>query len=163
LYNSNLDLLPTLIFHFDYDGPINEDLYDKLKEEISEIIDKNNFTIIEIQRGSAIPKIALIGDLAKKGIKASKQKEISNEILGVIKKLEEKEFVCFGNNSSSYTKYNIPDYSKAENREKLVKFLKEESRNNEDIMQAASTIKDEEFDNILENIQNISDAIINKK
>lgn len=32
LYNSNLDLLPTLIFHFDYDGPINEDLYDKLKE-----------------------------------------------------------------------------------------------------------------------------------
>ena len=80
MYNSNLDLLPTLIFHFDYDDPINEDLYDKLKEEISEIIDKNNFTIIEIQRGSAIPKIALIGDLAKKGIKASKQKEISNEI-----------------------------------------------------------------------------------
>ena len=163
LYNSNLDLLPTLIFHFDYDGPINEDLYDKLKEEISEIIDKNDFAIIEIQRGSAIPKIALIGDLAKQGIKASKQKEISNEILGVIKKLEEKEFVCFGNNSSSYTKYNIPDYSKAENREKLVKFLKEESRNNEDIIQAVSTIKDEEFDNILENIENISNTIIKQE
>jgi putative protease len=57
----------------------------------------------------------------------------------------------------------IAQIAKAENREKLVKFLKEESRNNEDIMQAASTIKDEEFDNILENIQNISDAIINKK
>ena len=84
--------------------------------------------------------------LAKKGIKASKLQQTSKEINSIIEKLENKKFVCLGNNSSSYIKYNIPDYSEESNRKELVNFLIESSKENEDIFQATSTISDEDFD-----------------
>ena len=65
------------------------------------MIDKKNFQISEIQRGSVIIKILLIHDLAKNGIKASKLQQTSKEINSIIEKLENKKFVCLGNNSSS--------------------------------------------------------------
>ena len=52
LVNPNFQLLPTIILTFDYNCKIDINLYDKLKEEISEIIDQKNFSIIEIQKGS---------------------------------------------------------------------------------------------------------------
>ena len=65
-------------------------------------------------------------------------------------------------NSSSYIKYNIPDYSKENNRKELVNFLIESSKENEDIFQA--TISDEDFDKILvKSIANIEDIAISKK
>ena len=39
LVNSKFILLPTIILNFDYDSKIDENLYDKLKKELSEIID----------------------------------------------------------------------------------------------------------------------------
>ena len=90
LVNSKFTLLPTIILTFDCDSKIDGNLYDKLKEELSEIIDKKNFFIIEIQKGSAIIKIALINDLAEKGIRASVNQNNSDEINAVIKKMEEK-------------------------------------------------------------------------
>ncbi len=125
LVNPNFQLLPTIILSFDYDCKIDINLYDKLKEEISEIIDQKNFSIIEIQKGSSIAKIILINELAKIGIKASKNQKTSDEINSVIQKIENKKFVCLGNNYPSDSKYNIPDYSKEENRKELVKFLKQ--------------------------------------
>ncbi len=73
---------------------------------------KKNFQINEIQRGSVIIKILLIHDLAKNEIKDSKLQQNSKEINSIIEKFENKKFVYLGNNSSSYIKYNIPDYSK---------------------------------------------------
>lgn len=90
LVNSKFTLLPTIILTFDCDSKIDENLYDKLKKELSEIIDQKNFFIIEIQKGSAIIKIALINDLAEKGIRASVNQNNSDEINAVIKKMEEK-------------------------------------------------------------------------
>ena len=160
LVNPNFQLLPTIILTFDYDCKIDENLYDKLKEEISEIIDKKNFSIIEIQKGSSIAKIILINELAKNGIKASKNQQSSEEINSVIKKIENKKFVCLGNNNPSNSKYNIPDYSKENNRKELVNFLKN-SKENEDILFATSTIKDEDFDKILDSsINNISNQVL---
>ena len=108
------------------------------------MIDKKNFIISD----SVIIKILLIHDLAKNGIKASKLQQTSKEINSIIEKLENKKFVCLGNNSSSLIKYNIPDYSKENNRKELVNFLIESSKENEDIFQATSTISDEDFANI---------------
>ena len=159
LVNPNFQLLPTIILTFDYDCKIDINLYDKLKEEISEIIDQKNFSIIEIQKGSSIAKIILINELAKIGIKASKNQKTSDEINSVIQKIENKKFVCLGNNYPSDSKYNIPDYSKEENRKELVKFLKQ-SIGNEDILLATSTIKDDDFDKILDSsISNISNQV----
>ena len=59
---SKLNLLPVVGLYIDCNCIINEGLYDKLKKEIAEIIDKKNFQISEIQRGSAIIKILLIHD-----------------------------------------------------------------------------------------------------
>ena len=81
-------------------------------------------------------KIALIGELALKGIKASEFNKTSKEINSVLKKIESKRFVCLGNNYTSDTSYQIPDYSKEENRIKLVNFLNESSKSNGDILQA---------------------------
>ena len=72
LFNPKLNLLLVISLYIDYNCIIKETLYDKLKIEIAEIIDKKNFQIGEIQRGSVIIKILLIHDLAKNGIKASK-------------------------------------------------------------------------------------------
>ena len=163
LVNSNFKLLPTIILTFDYDCKIDSNLYDKLKEEISKIIDKKNFSIIEIQKGSSIAKIILINELAKNGIKASKNQQSSEEINSVIKKIENKKFVCLGNNNPSNSKYNIPDYSKENNRKELVNFLKN-SKVNEDILFATSTIKDEDFDKILDSsISNISNQVLRQE
>ncbi len=160
MVNPNFKLLPTIILIFDFNCKIDENLYDKLKEEISEIIDKKNFSIIEIQKGSSIAKIILINELAKNGIKASKNQQTSDEIKSVIKKIENKKFACLGNNNPSNSKYNIPDYSQEDNRKKLVNFLKN-SKENEDILFATSTIKDEDFDNMLDSlISNISDQVL---
>ena len=163
LFNPKLELLPTITLVFDCDCTINEELYDKLKEELSEIIDKNNFSIIELQRGSAISKIVLLSDLGKKGIRASVHHKTSDDITSVLKKIELKKFACLGNNYASTSRYNIPDYSKEENRKQLVNFLKESSKTNEDLLQAAATISDEEFDNILESIDNVSNTVIKQE
>ena len=163
LFNPNFKLLPTIVITFDYECKIDGNLYDKLKDEISEIIDKTNFSIIEIQKGSSIAKIILINELAKNGIKASKNQKTSEEINSVIKKIENKKFVCLGNTNPSNSKYNIPDYSKEDNRKKLVNFLKQ-SKENEDILSATSTINDEDFDKILDtSISNISNQIITQE
>lgn len=162
MFNPKLNLLPIIILHFDCDCIINEDLYDKLKKELSEIIDNENFSIIEFQRGSTIAKIVLIGDLAIKGIKACRQGKTSEEVTSVFEKIESKKFEYLGNNYSSDIKFNIPDYSKEENRINLVNFLKESSKNNEDILQATTAISDEEFNNILENID-IKDILIKQE
>ena len=146
--------------HFDCDCTINEELYNNLKAEISEIIGEKNFSIIEIQKGSLFTKIVLINELAINGIKASQSNKMSDETCEVIRKLETKKFVCLGNNCSSNTKYNIPDYSKDENRQQLIKFLKN-SKDNEDVLQAVSTIKDEDFNALLEeNLEKITNSVI---
>ena len=97
--------------------------------------------------------------MAKIGIKASKNQKTSDEINSVIQKIENKKFVCLVNNYPSDSKYNILDYSKEENRKELVKFLKQ-SIGNEDILLATSTIKDDDFDKILDSsISNISNQV----
>ena len=111
IYNPKLNLLPTIILCVDYDCTINEDLYNNLKKELSEIIDEKNFSIIELRKGSIIMKLILIGELALKGIKASQFNQTSEEINFILKKIESKKFVCLGNNYSSNTSYKIPNYS----------------------------------------------------
>ena len=164
IYNPNFNLLPTIILCIDYDCKIDEKLYDILTKELSEIIDKNNFSIIELSKGSVIMNIVLIGELSLKGIKASEYNKTSEEINNVLKKIESKKFFCLGSNYPSNLKYKIPDYSKNENRIQLVNFLKEISKSNEDIFQSSSTITNEEFENILEEtIKNISDVVITQE
>ena len=80
LINSKINLLPVLTLAFDYDCDINENLYDNFKKELSSLIGSQNFSIIDIAKGSAILKIALINDLAKKGIKASMNNSVSDEV-----------------------------------------------------------------------------------
>ena len=150
IYNPKLRLLPTIILNVDYDCTINEILYNNLKKELSEIVGNNNFSIIELRKGSIIMKIVLLGELALKGIKASEFNKTSEEINIVLKKIESAKFACLGKNGSSNTSYNIPDYSKDENRIKLVEFLKESCKNNDDIFQSTSTMTNKEFDMILE-------------
>lgn len=161
IYNPKLNLLPTIKFFIDYDCKIDEKLYDILKKELSSIMDIKHFSIIEIRKGSTIINIALIDELALKGIKASEYNKTSEEINNILKQIETKKFICLGNNYSSNIKYNIPDYSKNENRFQLVNFLKETSKSNDDIFQKSSTITNLEFDKILEEtIKNISDVVV---
>lgn len=161
IYNPKLNLLPTIKFCIDYDCKIDEKLYDILKKELSSIMDIKHFSIIEIRKGSTIINIALIDELALKGIKASEYNKTSEEINNILKQIETKKFICLGNNYSSNIKYNIPDYSKNENRFQLVNFLKETSKSNDDIFQKSSTITNLEFDKILEEtIKNISDVVV---
>jgi len=164
IYNPKLSLLPIIIVYVNDNCKINEELYNKLKEELSEIIDKKNFSIMELRKGSSIMKIVLIGDLALKGIKASEFNQTSKEINDILKKIESKKFVCLGNNFPSKTKYDIPNYSKKENRIKLVNFLKEISKSNEDILQASSTLTDYDFEIILEKaLKNVSDVAVTQE
>ena len=80
LINPKVNLLPVVTLAFNCNCEINSALYDSLKEELTYLIGDKNFSIINIEKGSAIIKIALINDLAIKGIKASKNNKISNEI-----------------------------------------------------------------------------------
>ena len=164
IYNPKLNLLPTIKFCIDYDCNIDGKLYDNLKKELSSIMDIKHFSIIEIRKGSTIINIALIGELALKGIKASEYNKTSDEINNILKQIETKKFICLGNNYSSNIIYNIPDYSKNENRIQLVNFLKETSKSNDDIFQNSSTITSLEFDKILEEtIKNISDVAVTQE
>jgi len=164
LLNSKIELLPVVTLAFNCNCEINADLYDNIKKELSSLIGSNNFSIINLAKGSAILKLALINDLAIKGIKASMNNKVSNEVQSVLKKIEAKKFVCLGNNCASDSKYNIPDYSKEDNRKKLVDFLSESSKINEDLLQATTTISDEEFESILqEKIGCISDALVKQE
>lgn len=158
IYNQKLSLLPTIIVHVDYDGEINEELYNNLKKELSEIIKNKNFAITDLRKGSTLFKVALLGELAGKGIKASAHNDSCEEVNSVLKKIETKKFVCLGNNFASEAKYNTPDFSKEENRIKLVNFLNE---SDEGIIQASSAISKEEFDNIIDKtIDNVTDVAI---
>ena len=158
IYNEKLNLLPTIVVHVDYDGEINEELFNNLKKELSETINNNNISIIELNKGSAIFRIALLGELAISGIKASLYNNTSEEIDAILKKIETKRFVCLGNNYATEARYNMPNYSEPENRMKLVNFLNESK---EGIIQASSAITEKEFENIIENaMQNVTDVAI---
>lgn len=136
-----------MILSVDFDGKIDEELYNNLKKELTETIGSNKFTITELRKGSAIMKIVLLGDLALNGIKASLYNSDSEEIDSILRRIESKKFVCLGNNHASDTKYITPDYRQNENRIQLVNFLNE---CNEDILQASATLTEKEFENILE-------------
>ena len=158
IYNQKLSLLPTIIVQVDYDSEINEELYNNLKKELSEIIKNKNFSITDLRKGSTIFKVTLLEELALSGIRASANNDSSEEVNGILKKIETKKFVCLGNNFASEARYNTPDFSQEENRIKLVNFLNE---SNEGIIQASSAISKEEFDNIIDKtIQNVTDVAI---
>ena len=73
---------------------INSGLYDNIKQELTDLIGNKNFSIINIETGSAILKLDLINDLAIKGIKTSMNNQISNEVQTVLKNIEPK-IICF--------------------------------------------------------------------
>ena len=114
--NNLLNFIPQIEINFSEEIPLTKELILKLKEELKQIFEDENFSIIEINKGSTHFLISLqfifkkIEDKTKKGVKNLLQ-NISNTVSNFTKKIKNFSFGFFGKNNKKVPD-EVKDYVK---------------------------------------------------
>ena len=169
--NDNLKFIPQIIMKFNEVNDIKENTISELRKELRNIIGLENFSIIEIKRGSLTVIIALqfliLRHLKNKKSLQDINKDFNNKISKDLKILSEKlknnEFISLGyaKTKPNYVDENIMDLSKEENKMEIARKILEisnKNNNNDDtnILQLASEIKIKDLEKFIKKLS--SDA-----
>ena len=143
--NENLKLFPQILLKFNDIENITENMIFDLKKEINNLIKEDNFSIIEIKKGSLTVILLLkfiIFKLLKK-IKNKEQKEfhflefcksffptIKEETQEILKILKNNKFFSLGSVSPNYSEEIVIDLSNKNSKEMLIKKISEISNIN---------------------------------
>ena len=154
-----LKFIPQIELKFNDVSSINEDLIPKIKDEIKKLIKKDNFSIIEIKKGS-LTVIITLQYIIFEEIRKDRNMDFSNIsnqfILNIEQKvknistlLKEHEFICLGTKTPNYIDNNIINIIEEKNqifiRDRIQKFSKEEE-NQINLFEAAKSIEMEELE-----------------
>ena len=143
--NEDLNFFPQIILKFNDIEDITENMIFNLKKEINNLIKEDNFSIIEIKRGSLtvilILKFIVFKILEK--IKNKDEKEfhflefcksyfpnIKEETQEILKILKDNKFFCLGSVSPNYAYENIIDISNKEIQKMLLEEISDISKIN---------------------------------
>ena len=161
--DDNLKFIPQIEMKFNNVKNIEKDILPKLKKELKNIIKKNDFSVIEIRKGSLTAVLALqyiIQDelLKQKDLNLSNlsddfSQNISQEIENISTKIRESSFVCLGTIKPDSTDKNIVNITDEKIRKELnEKILNIEDNNEINIYEASKNINMEDLKNFYQNI-----------
>ena len=185
--NDNLKYIPQIIMKFNEANEIKGNTISELRKELRNIIGSDNFSIIDVKRGSLTIIIALQFLILKylKNKKSLKDitKDFNDKILQDVKTLSEKlknsEFISLGQSTMTpdFVDENVMDLSKEENKKEIAsKILRlgtknttNEISNDDNILELANEIEIKDFENFIEKLsldaneqQNNHQKFINK-
>ena len=156
--DDNLKFIPQVKLKFNEVDEVNEDIINRLKNEIKELIGSENFSIIDIRKGSLsiILTLQCIFMKVLKNIKNDKFMDlgtpflnsIKNEVENITSKLREKKFISLGTIKPDFVNEDILDITNENNREEISKEIlkmSKETVKDDNIMEAAKNIKIEDF------------------
>ena len=163
--NDNLKLIPQIELKFNNVNDYNEDLMDKIKKEIKDILKTNNFSIIEFKKGSLTVVITL-QYLVLREIKKTKTKKLSetfftninSEVEKLSEKIKEHNFISLGTAKPDYVDREIINITEQKNREelrkKILNLAGENNNNNEEIniLEASKNIEMEDLEKYINKI-----------
>ena len=168
--NDNLKFIPQIIMKFNEVNDIKENTISELRKELRNIIGLENFSIIEIKRGSLTVIIALkfliLKHLKNKNSLKDITKDFNDKIYKDVKTLSEKlknsEFISLGQSTMTpdFVDENIVDLSIEENKKEIAnKILRLSTKNNineisndDNILELANEIKIKDFENFIEKL-----------
>ena len=170
VYNDDLKFFPQIEFKFNNLDKINKNLISNFKDELKKILKTDNFSIIEIKKGSIIIILTLqyiiLSELRKQGNEINLQdcfyKNISNEVKNLTEQLKNHQFISLGTNKPDRVDNDIMDISNEENRKKIVekikrlkenKNLRTNKTNNKEIniLEASNYIEKEDLERFFNN------------
>jgi len=170
--NDNLKFIPQIIMKFNKVNEIKNNTISELRKELTHIIGSENFSIIDIKRGSLTVVIALqfliLNHLKNKKTFADIDKVFNDNLNKDVKilsdKLKKTEFISFGKDITTpdFVDESIMDLSKEENKKEIAsKILRMSTKktnneiNNDDdvnILQLANQIKIKNIENFIEKL-----------
>ena len=168
--NDNLKYIPQIIMKFNEANEIKGNTISELRKELRNIIGSDNFSIIDVKRGSLTVIIALQFLILKylKNKKSLKDitKDFNDKIYQDVKTLSEKlknsEFISLGQSTMTpdFVDENIMDLSKDENKKEIAsKILRlgtknttNEISNDDNILELANEIEIKDFENFIEKL-----------
>ena len=178
--DDNIKYIPQIEIKFNNVENIEKDILPKLKKEIKNIIKKNEFSIIEIRKGSLTALLTLqyiiqdeilkLKDSSFSGLSEDFSKNIIKEVEIIASKIKDNNFVCLGTVKPDYIDKNIIDITEEKNKKDLKKkILNLEDKNDINIYEASKNINMEELNNFFkvislktEELENNQNIIINK-
>ena len=149
----NLKYIPQIEIKFSKVNKIDINIISKLKQEIGEIIGKNNFSIIEIRKGSLTALLSLqcviqselrMIELEQGALHDILSEEFSSRINAEIGRISEKirhhNFICLGSQIPEYSEQHVIDITDKEQREELNRKILNCTDDNINIYEAARSI-----------------------
>jgi len=142
LRNDNLKFLPQIEIKFEGNFNIENNMIAKFKNEIREMTGDDNFSLIEINKGS-FKAIITLQFIYKKALESIRENpaienivefpnEINNEVIELSKKFENNKFLFLGNIRPDLVQKSILDLTNVQNQESL-KRLFTSFNNNENL------------------------------
>jgi hypothetical protein len=148
-----LQYIPQIEIKFSKVNKIDINIISKLKQEIGEIIGKNNFSIIEIRKGSLTALLSLqcviqselrMIELEQGALHDILSEEFSSRINAEIGRISEKirhhNFICLGSQIPEYSEQHVIDITDKEQREELNRKILNCTDDNINIYEAARSI-----------------------
>ena len=153
--NDSLKFLPQLEIKFDDDFEITKNMINDFKNELKNVIGNDDFSIIEVNKGS-LKVIVTLQYLYKKLFKLLKEnpaiqniqnfpKELVDEVKALLDKIIDTEFISIGNKKPDFAHESVTDITVQKNQKKITNMYK-----------AINDDKTKKKDNIYENAKNIS-------
>ncbi len=115
--NNVLNFIPQIEINFSDEIPLTKELISQFKDELKEIFEDENFSIIEINKGSTHFLISLqfifkkISDKTKKGVKYL-LKNIKNKVTEYTKKIKDYNFSIFGKKGETKKPKEVKEFVK---------------------------------------------------
>ena len=142
LKNDNLNILPQIEFKFEGNFQITQDIIKNLKNEVNNIIKEDNFSFIEIKKGS-LKIIVTLQYIYKKVLESIRQNpiyeniedfpnRINREVNEVARKIENHKFLFIGNARPDFVQESILDITNKRNQKRLKNLLKSYNDNEEE-------------------------------
>ena len=164
IHNDNLKFIPQIELKFNSIDKYEPNLILKLRKEIKNILNTDNFSIIEIKKGSLTVILTLQCLILKElkqmdketNITESFYENINSEASNFVEKLKNHEFMSLGTVKPDFVDLDIMDISEKENQKKMSKKIAEIAKKNNkkdsDILEEAKYITSDDLQKYFTNL-----------
>ena len=172
--NDNLKYIPHIELKFNNINNIDEDIISKLKSEILKIIQKKEFSIVSIRKGS-LSVLLTLQYIIQDSIKKQKNilfNDLHNdfydniyvEVERITNKLKEHEFVCLGVLKPDYIDKNIINIADEKNKDYLKrKILNISDKDDINLYEASKNINMEDIEKFFNQLSLIAEQMENNQ
>ena len=168
LMNDNLKFLPQVEIKFEGNFKIENNMINTFKDEVKKLFEQDNFSFIEINKGSFKVLITL-QFISKKVLESIKEdpalnniikfpEEINKEVFEITKKLKDNKFLSMGSIKPDFVQESILDIKDPNNQKKLEKYFISLNRNKNDkkvnLYEHSKNITIKDLEELIEKLSN---------